>query len=194
MNRTEMIAFIKANPYVKITHCLFDAREYIYLADDGCVYDENGYLFEDWDFCSAAHNGLRMRKGGLWENGWSLYSESSDNKNEELSMKPEYLNARCCMCPNFQKNDIVCPGIPGTSHSHISSCRFVKAYIDERGWKYKVMSGIGGNSFKARYQKTEKQGMDGWKGLASVPWRETFDEAQADLNAYAKTKGWAEWV
>jgi len=56
-----------------------------------------------------------------------------------------------------------------------------------------VRSGIGPNAWKARYQKPEKQGTtDGWKGLGAVPWRETFDQAQADLNAYAKKKRWAE--
>lgn len=42
-------------------------------------------------------------------------------------------------------------------------------YIDQRGYKYKVMSGIGPNAFKARYQKPEKSGSDGWKGLTTVP-------------------------
>lgn len=108
-------------------------------------------------------------------------------------MTPEYLDMRCCMCPNIQKNLPTCPGIPGTPHPSPSPCRFVKAYIDERGWKYKVMSGIGENTFKARYQKPDKQGSTGWKGLAAVPWRKSFDEAQADLNAHAKKKGWIEW-
>lgn len=64
------------------------------------------------------------------------------------------------------------------------------AYKDQRGYKYKVMSGIGPYAFKARYQKPEKTGSDGWKGLAAVPWRETFEEAQADLDEYAQKKGW----
>lgn len=55
------------------------------------------------------------------------------------------------------------------------------------------MSGIGSNSFKARYQKPEKHGTEGWKCLSSVPWRDSFDAAQADLNVYAKEKGLAEW-
>ena len=109
-------------------------------------------------------------------------------------MTPEYLEMRCCMCPNIQKQDTICPGIPGTLHPSASLCSFVKSYIDSRGWKYKVMSGIGENTFKARYQKPEKHGSVGWKGLAAVPWRKTFDEAQADLNAYAKKKGWSEWT
>ena len=49
-----------------------------------------------------------------------------------------------------------------------------KKYIDSRGWKYQVMPGLGENTFKARYQRPEKQGDGGWKGVA-------------------EKKGWAEW-
>ena len=69
-----------------------------------------------------------------------------------------------------------------------------KKYIDDRGWKYKVMSGIGDNSFKARYQKPEKTGNTGWRGLAAVPWQKSFQEAQMDLDRLAAEKGWKEWL
>ena len=108
-------------------------------------------------------------------------------------IRPEYLPFRCCMCLNTNQNTNICLGIPGTPHPHTSQCRFVKCYVDERGWKYKVMSGIGENRFKARYQKPDKTGDYGWKGLATVPWRDTFDEAQTDLNMLAEKKGWNEW-
>ena len=68
-----------------------------------------------------------------------------------------------------------------------------KKYIDSRGWKYQVMSGIGENTFKARYRRPEKQGDVGWKGLAAVPWRKTREAAQADLDQLAEKKGWKEW-
>lgn len=68
-----------------------------------------------------------------------------------------------------------------------------RKYIDTRGWKYKVMSGIGDKSYKARYQKPENHGDIGWKGCSSVPWRETFEEAQADLDRLAAARGWSEW-
>lgn len=67
-----------------------------------------------------------------------------------------------------------------------------RAYQDSRGWRYRVMGGITADSFKARYQKPEHQGSTGWKGLAAVPWRETREEAQADLDALAVRKGWQE--
>ena len=47
MKRSEMIAFIKANPYIPITHRLFDNSEYIYSDSHGTVLDENGNAFED---------------------------------------------------------------------------------------------------------------------------------------------------
>ena len=75
MSRDEMIEFIRKNPFVHIIHFLFDKDEYIYSSEDGLVYDEQGYLFEDWDsvtnMCSG-HNGIRMRSGKQWENGWSI--------------------------------------------------------------------------------------------------------------------------
>lgn len=69
-----------------------------------------------------------------------------------------------------------------------------KKYIDDRGWKYRVMSGLGENTYKARYQRPEKQGDVGWKGLAAVPWRETREAAQADLDQLAEKKGWKVWM
>lgn len=72
MARDEMIAFIKANAYVRISHRLFEPSEYLYSAKDGCIYDENGYLFEDWEPGGLAHNGIRMRSGGAWETGWRV--------------------------------------------------------------------------------------------------------------------------
>ena len=107
-----------------------------------------------------------------------------------MNAKLEYPTMRCCMCPNLQENKTTCPGITGTSHPLPDSCRFVKSFIDDRGWKYRVMSGIGENSYKARYQKPREKS---WKGLHTVPWRKTFDEAQTDLNVLATQKGWLEY-
>ena len=75
MTRSEMIAFIKTNPYVKITHKLFGSDEYIYSKEDGNVYDENGYLFENWDSETnmwSGWNGIRMRQGDRWEDDWGI--------------------------------------------------------------------------------------------------------------------------
>ena len=98
-------------------------------------------------------------------------------------------NFRCCMCPNSNTpSSQVCP--PSPFGKGETPCQFVKKYIDSRGWKYKVMGGLGESNYKARYQKPEKSGNIGWKGVAALPWRKSFDEAQADLNALAEKKGW----
>lgn len=74
MTRTEMIEFIKENPYVHITHFLFSNDEYIFSLENGKVYDENHYLFEDWYSPNDIRgwNGIRCRAGGDWEDGWSI--------------------------------------------------------------------------------------------------------------------------
>lgn len=69
MTRSEMITYINANPYHKISHKLFADDEYIYVGHDGYVYEENGYLFEDW-YDPIRWDGLRERKGGAWDDGW----------------------------------------------------------------------------------------------------------------------------
>ena len=102
---------------------------------------------------------------------------------------PEYLKFRCCMCPNIDKPNRICPGIPGTPHPNDSPCRFVKTYRDSRGWEYFVRSGIGANTFKTFYQNPKQAGSHGWR---PVPWRDSFDEAQADLNMEAEKRGWEE--
>ena len=73
MTRTEMIGFIRENPFVKVKHKLFMEGECLYSNGDGNVYEEHGYLFEDWK--SEQYNRLRMRSGGAWENGWTFYEE-----------------------------------------------------------------------------------------------------------------------
>lgn len=102
--------------------------------------------------------------------------------------QPEYREFRCCMCPNINKpQNNQCP--TGPMKSEVTPCRFVKIYIDQRGWLYRVMRGLGENNYKARYQKPGKLG---WKCMAKLEWRKTFDEAQSDLNTTAKLKGWVE--
>lgn len=74
MTRTEMIDFIRNNPNVPITHWLFSSNEYIYSKENGKVYEENGYLFEDWYSPNDIRgwNGIRCRTGDNWEDGWRV--------------------------------------------------------------------------------------------------------------------------
>lgn len=61
-----------------------------------------------------------------------------------------------------------------------------KTYTDGRGWRYRVMGGIGG-TFKARYLKP---GASSWKGVAALEWRGSAEQAQADLDRMAGEKHW----
>ena len=102
---------------------------------------------------------------------------------------PEYLKYRCCMCPSDKPENTMCYPPKDFSDREVTECRFDKTYIDKRGWKYKVMGGLGESNYKARYQKP---GKTGWKCMANMEWRKRFDEAQSDLNAIAKLKNWGE--
>lgn len=60
-------------------------------------------------------------------------------------------------------------------------------YFDDRGWCYRVMPGIGLKTFKGRYCKP---GKDCFHCIAALPWRDSQEQAEADLAAYAAKKGW----
>lgn len=97
MSRDDIIIFMKENPNTKVTHWLFSSDEFIYQKEDGRVYDENGYLFEDW--CSngaGQHNGIRMRIGGNWDDGWKV-KEDSDmcRKSPKIISGKEYTCSDC---------------------------------------------------------------------------------------------------
>ena len=92
MTRTEMIGFVREHPLTKVTHTLFSKDEYIYSKGDGCIYEEHGYLFEDW--ISERSNGIRMRSGDLWETGWSLYEEGVRRETKPRKRSVEYYRKR----------------------------------------------------------------------------------------------------
>lgn len=103
MTREAMIAFMEVNPNVKITHTLFDSEEYIYQKEDGNVYDENGNLFDNWD-SDDRHNGVRMRIGGSWEDGWSVKFDKNTCKllSTTTSGKEYLYNSICKNCQYFR--------------------------------------------------------------------------------------------
>lgn len=68
------------------------------------------------------------------------------------------------------------------------------SYQDNRGWKFRVKTGLDENTCKAFYQKAEYSGSASWHGVRSLPWRESFYEAQKDLDEYAKKKKMAPTV
>ena len=56
---------------------------------------------------------------------------------------------------------------------------------DSRGWRYKVMPGLGHERVKARYNKP---GSSGWDCVRTLPWRDNPEAAENDLTEYAGKK------
>lgn len=73
LTKSEMINKAMEEPYQKYTHPLFADDEYIYTKGGNLFYNENGDVFEDWDYFSNHHNGLRIRKAPEWQTGWHKY-------------------------------------------------------------------------------------------------------------------------
>lgn len=93
---------------------------------------------------------------------------------------------RCCLCPQINSDRQICPAPGGDK-----PCRFVKRFVDDRGWEYFVRAGLGyPPPYKTFYRKPGKP-LDGhgWRG---TQWQDSFDAAQADLNREAKKRGWKE--
>lgn len=65
----------------------------------------------------------------------------------------------------------------------------MKIYEDYRGWRYKVMPGLGESTYKARYHKPDSPKNTQWKCVGTLPWRNTEEDAQKDLDEWAKRKG-----
>lgn len=64
-------------------------------------------------------------------------------------------------------------------------------YLDDNGDLIFVRSGIGEGAYKAfRRKKNPKSGNYREKGLRTVEYKKTVEEAEADLAEYAKKKGW----
>ena len=81
LTRAEMIELIKRHPHVLFAHRFFSQGEYIYSDETGVVYDENGYLFEDWHSEGpGCHDGIRRRTGGPWERGWQICISEQQSK------------------------------------------------------------------------------------------------------------------
>ena len=104
-------------------------------------------------------------------------------KQEEKIEAREY---RCCMCPNEFCN-MVCPS--GPMKPEVTQCGFVIIWIDDRGWRYKVMSDQGG-TYRGRYQDNQHSGEKHWVRMKRLKNVTTFDQAQEDLNKLAILKKW----
>lgn len=69
------------------------------------------------------------------------------------------------------------------------------AYYDRQGERVaKVMRGLGENAWKGRTHKIKEEDskpvLFGWKCMPRLPWRETRQEAEQDLEEYASKRGW----
>lgn len=92
---------------------------------------------------------------------------------------------RCCMCPNgVDSESMVCPATHGRDEV---PCSFVRVFVDDRGWRFKVGWFLGHETCKGKYLKP---GSKHWKGVAQLPHCLAFDDAQESLNRMAMTKGW----
>lgn len=84
----------------------------------------------------------------------------------------------CCMCPAISTNfkTDVC-----------DNCDFVNRFEDARGWQFFVRSGMGSDSFNTFYVKagTKKQ-----RSCSMTQFRDSFAQAQEDLNKLAEERGW----
>ena len=69
MTKDQAIHFMLHNSLVKVRHELFDCSEYLYSKGDGVIYDEAGYVFEDF---STHCDGMRLRTEPVWLTGWSV--------------------------------------------------------------------------------------------------------------------------
>ena len=60
-------------------------------------------------------------------------------------------------------------------------------YQDKRGWIFFVRAGLGENNFKAFYTKTAEDYKAGIRshGVKSLEYRNSIEEAEADLKEYA---------
>lgn len=97
---------------------------------------------------------------------------------------------KCCMCPaNEDFTENVCTKDTKYLGDIIGICDFKVRWVDDRGWLYFVRGGIGEGNYKTFFKKPDKNGA---YGCRAFEWRESFSEAQEDLNQYAICKGWKE--
>lgn len=97
----------------------------------------------------------------------------------------EYLEMRCCMCPNLEKkpHSRVCP--PSPLGEGETPCRFVKSYADADGNLYTVVlrKRLGFRAVRLEPNKPNQRG----KAIANLN-ISSFENAQSGLNMYAKHK------
>ena len=118
--------------------------------------------------------------------------QRAENAKTAKTMTPEQWSAHCTVAVQ-RKSAYIFPVIEAIAQNFVCY-QYEKGHGPKHESHDQVMSGIGPDSFKARYQKPDKDDpVSGWKGVAAVPWRDTFLEAQADLDRLAQERGWEVW-
>ena len=76
--------------------------------------------------------------------------------------------------------------------AEIRNIKEANMYKDERGWLYKVKSGIGEDQWKVFYWKPRKDGdlSIGWHGSRKFHWWPTRMQAEGELRSIALAQGW----
>lgn len=85
----------------------------------------------------------------------------------------------CCMCP-AEKIAFV--------EGRCDNCNFAVTFEDKRGYRYFVRKGIADTGFKTFYTVPGKAKQRSCQTIKE--WRDTFVEAQMDLNKVAKERCW----
>lgn len=98
---------------------------------------------------------------------------------------------RCCMCPQRNKDISICPAEPGKTEETV--CGFVITWIDEKGWKYKVVQKDAG-VFQCCCQKENQNSASDWNIIQQMEEYESFDEAQEALNCLADKMGYSPMI
>lgn len=107
--------------------------------------------------------------------------ENEEPFDEEEVEEPEYLESRCCMCPKINSPESrVCPA-GGPNNEPETPCRFVKSYRTGADVIVQVKQSRSDDKYYVYFDDHK----------APRPFN-SFDEAQADINSFAKRSEWEE--
>lgn len=107
--------------------------------------------------------------------------ENEEPFDEEEVEEPEYLESRCCMCPNRNSPESrVCP-VGGQPKKLETPCRFVKSYRTGADVIVQVKQSRSDDKYYGYFNEDK----------APRPFN-SFDEAQSDINSFAKMSEWEE--
>lgn len=71
MTKDQAIHYMLNNPNCHVWHPLFSPNEFLFAKEDGIIYDECGYVFEDFEE-NSSRAGMRLRWEDVWLSGWRV--------------------------------------------------------------------------------------------------------------------------